>query len=293
MTLQMLAGPIVGAVIGYFTNYIVVKMLFFPKKEIRLFGKRLPFTPGAIPKGKERLAGAIGNVVATKLVTKADILEILLGEELEDQIIHQLNLWLAKNIHTDLYAMTKSEDQIDQLREQLTQYITKEVMGAIDQLEIGEVIAKEAKEAIKEKTGGKMFAMFISDSLIDSITEPIAQKAQNIVMEKGADYIRPQVEKKIVEWENISILEALESAGIGKEKLEEVLRATYEKAVKAAMEKFGSKFDLRSIIEEKINAMDVNELESLVLTVMKKELDVIVNLGAVIGLVLGMINLLI
>jgi hypothetical protein len=59
------------------------------------------------------------------------------------------------------------------------------------------------------------------------------------------------------------------------------------------MEKFGSKFDLRSIIEEKINAMDVNELESLVLTVMKKELDVIVNLGAVIGLVLGMINLLI
>lgn len=293
MTLQMLAGPIVGAVIGYFTNYIAVKMLFFPKKEIRLFGKRLPFTPGAIPKGKERLAGTIGNVVATKLVTKADILEILLGEELEDQIIHQLNLWLAKNIHTDLYAMTKSEDQIDQLREQLTQYITKEVMGAIDQLEIGEVIAKEAKEAIKEKTGGKMFAMFISDSLIDSITEPIAQKAQNIVMEKGADYIRPQVEKKIVEWENISILEALESAGIGKEKLEEVLRATYEKAVKAAMEKFGSKFDLRSIIEEKINAMDVNELESLVLTVMKKELDVIVNLGAVIGLVLGMINLLI
>ena len=293
MTLQMLAGPIVGAVIGYFTNYIAVKMLFFPKKEIRLFGKRLPFTPGAIPKGKEGLAGAIGNVVATKLVTKADILEILLGEELEDQIIHQLNLWLAKNIHTDLYAMTKSEDQIDQLREQLTQYITKEVMGAIDQLEIGEVIAKEAKEAIKEKAGGKMFAMFISDSLIDSITEPIAQKAQNIVMEKGADYIRPQVEKKIVEWENISILEALESAGIGKEKLEEVLRATYEKAVKAAMEKFGSKFDLRSIIEEKINAMDVNELESLVLTVMKKELDVIVNLGAVIGLVLGMINLLI
>ena len=282
MTLQMLAGPIVGAVIGYFTNYIAVKMLFFPKKEIRLFGKRLPFTPGAI-----------GNVVATKLVTKADILEILLGEELEDQIIHQLNLWLAKNIHTDLYALTKSEDQIDQLREQLTQYITKEVMGAIDQLEIGEVIAKEAKEAIKEKAGGKMFAMFISDSLIDSITEPIAQKAQNIVMEKGADYIRPQVEKKIVEWENISILEALESAGIGKEKLEEVLRATYEKAVKAAMEKFGSKFDLRSIIEEKINAMDVNELESLVLTVMKKELDVIVNLGAVIGLVLGMINLLI
>ena len=39
MTLQMLAGPIVGAVIGYFTNYIAVKMLFFPKKEIRLYSR--------------------------------------------------------------------------------------------------------------------------------------------------------------------------------------------------------------------------------------------------------------
>lgn len=176
MTLQMLAGPIVGAVIGYFTNYIAVKMLFFPKKEIRLFGKRLPFTPGAIPKGKERLAGAIGNVVATKLVTKADILEILLGEELEDQIIHQLNLWLAKNIHTDLYAMTKSEDQIDQLREQLTQYITKEVMGAIDQLEIGEVIAKEAKEAIKEKARERCSQCLFQTALLIPLQNPLHKR---------------------------------------------------------------------------------------------------------------------
>ena len=53
--LKYLARPLVGAVIGYFTNFIAVKMLFFPKREIRVFGKRLPFTPGAIPKGKERL----------------------------------------------------------------------------------------------------------------------------------------------------------------------------------------------------------------------------------------------
>ena len=38
--------------------------------------------------------------------------------------------------------------------------------------------------------------------------------------------------------------------------------------------------------------MDVMEMEKLVLQVMKKELDAIVNLGAVIGLVLGLVNLL-
>ena len=47
--LAKLSGPIIGAIIGYFTNYIAVKMLFYPRKEIKVFGHVLPFTPGAIP----------------------------------------------------------------------------------------------------------------------------------------------------------------------------------------------------------------------------------------------------
>ena len=56
--------PLVGAVIGYFTNMIAVKMLFFPHEEKHIFGWRVPFTPGAIPKGKERLAKAAGEILA-------------------------------------------------------------------------------------------------------------------------------------------------------------------------------------------------------------------------------------
>ena len=51
--------------------------------------------------------------------------------------------------------------------------------------------------------------------------------------------------------------------------------------------------DLASLIEEKINAMDVMELETMVLSVMKKELNTIVNLGALIGLVIGVLNIFI
>ena len=32
--LKMLSAPLIGAVIGYFTNYIAVKMLFFPRHEV-------------------------------------------------------------------------------------------------------------------------------------------------------------------------------------------------------------------------------------------------------------------
>ena len=73
MILEKLAGPLIGAVIGYCTNYIAVKMLFYPKKEIKIWGHKLPFTPGAIPKGKPRLAKAIGNIVANTLLTEEDL----------------------------------------------------------------------------------------------------------------------------------------------------------------------------------------------------------------------------
>ena len=81
--LEKLAGPVIGALIGYCTNYIAVKMLFYPKKEIRIFGHKLPFTPGAIPKGKPRLAKAIGNIIAEDLLTEEDIKQKMISAETE------------------------------------------------------------------------------------------------------------------------------------------------------------------------------------------------------------------
>ena len=39
--------------------------------------------------------------------------------------------------------------------------------------------------------------------------------------------------------------------------------------------------------------MDVKELEKLCLSVMKKELNAVVNLGAVIGFIIGILNIFI
>ena len=74
--LRYLSGPMIGALIGYCTNYIAVKMLFHPYKEVKLFGLTLPFTPGVIPKNKPRLARAIGRAVADVLLTKEDLAAI-------------------------------------------------------------------------------------------------------------------------------------------------------------------------------------------------------------------------
>jgi len=44
-------------------------MLFRPHREIRIFGMRLPFTPGLIPKERTRLARKLGEAISVHLLT--------------------------------------------------------------------------------------------------------------------------------------------------------------------------------------------------------------------------------
>ena len=51
--------------------------------------------------------------------------------------------------------------------------------------------------------------------------------------------------------------------------------------------------NISQMIEDKINAMDIQMFEDLVMSVMKNELNAIVNLGFLIGLIIGIINIFI
>ncbi|MFW5711548.1 MAG: DUF445 domain-containing protein [bacterium] len=70
--------PVIGALIGYVTNDIAIKMLFRPLKAKYIGALRLPFTPGIIPRQREKLADSIGLMVSRELIT-------------EDAIRHQIS----------------------------------------------------------------------------------------------------------------------------------------------------------------------------------------------------------
>ena len=53
--IHYLITPLVGGVIGYVTNDIAIRMLFRPHNAKYLFGFKIPFTPGIIPKEKDTL----------------------------------------------------------------------------------------------------------------------------------------------------------------------------------------------------------------------------------------------
>ena len=291
MFLKYLAGPVIGAVIGYCTNYLAVKMMFYPKKEIRIGGHKLPFTPGAIPKGKPRLARAIGGVVGSTLLTREDLEQQLLSEDMECQAVDQIMELLSADLQTDLILITGTEEKAQSVKQRLVTLLSEQILDSVNQLQLGSVIVQKGGSVIKEKTAGTMLQMFLSDDLIHSIADPVGTEIERYIAENGASYLEPELKRKLDLVAGQSPSELLEQLDLDQEKQRELITAAYRKAVSQGVGKVLQQVNVSHMVEEKINAMNMDELEELVLSVMKKELDTIVNLGALIGALLGIINI--
>ena len=290
MTLQNLSGPIIGAVIGYCTNYIAVKMLFYPRNEVKVWGHKVPFTPGAIPKGKPRLAKSVGNIVANTLLTEEDIKQKILSPETEEAVVDKIMDELSKKIYVGMGRICSNYEEYGDLKANLSDAFTDQIMESIGKIDFKNTIATEAGRIIKEKVNGTMLAMFLSNEMLDSFIQPVGIELENYIAENGRDFVQKEVNEKIMVFEQKSILNLCEDMNVEEERIRTAVRSIYHKASENAVNGVLKTVDISAMIEDKINEMKTEELEKVVLAVMKKELDTIVNLGALIGFILGSLN---
>ena len=75
--LPWILPPLLGAIIGYVTNRIAIKMLFRPLEPKRVLGLRVPLTPGVIPRNRFDLARTIGRMVSEQLLSPKALTEQL------------------------------------------------------------------------------------------------------------------------------------------------------------------------------------------------------------------------
>ena len=286
--------PLVGAVIGYFTNLIAVKMLFFPHEEKRIFGRRVPFTPGAIPKGKARLAKAAGNIVQNDLFTKEDISSRLLTEEVERPLIDKVMGILSENIRDTGSILTGGADKYDKLEESFVDLLSEKISEAIKMMDIQNIIKREGTSMINDHIAESLvLSIVVSDNLIEKAMTSVASAMEEFIDTRGREMIHEITSSRIHDLGDRTPLHVLSQAGYSEEFVREKLAAAYRESVVNAVNSALKRIDVASIVENKINSMSVEELEKGVLQVMKTELDMIVRLGALIGLVIGSINIFI
>ncbi|MBP1745264.1 MAG: hypothetical protein H6Q58_2242 [Firmicutes bacterium] len=293
--ISVLSGPVIGSIIGYGTNYIAVKMLFRPLKPVKLGSYTLPFTPGIFPKRKEQLAKALGSAVGNNLLTTEDMENMFLSEEMKAKVLDEINgsLFSGDDSHTikNILAQYVSQEKYEGLKVKLEDIICEKVMDGFTKIDIGTIIVNEGGRAIKEKTKGTMMAMFINDDLINSMAQPIGQQVEDYARENGPELIKPIVREGIANVENEPNKNLMDKAGLDEGYIKGITEKIYAEFVHNKIGEMIKSFDIPAIVEKKVNDMDVLEIEKLVLSVMKNELNAVVNLGAVIGFVIGLLNL--
>lgn len=286
--------PLLGAIIGYCTNLIAVKMLFLPHEPKYLFGKQLPFTPGAIPKGKARLAKSAGMIVQDQLFTREDISGKLLTEEVERPLIDKVMDILDRDIKESGSVMIGSEERYDSFEESLIELLTLKISEAIRSMDLPKTLKAEGTRLINEQVAeSTLLSIMVSDRLIERTMNKVSDAMEEFLDGRGKEMIGEITASRIHDLGERSPLHVLNQAGYDRDVVRDKITTAYRESVVNAVNSALKRIDVASVVENKINSMPVSELEKNVLQVMKTELDMIVNLGALIGLVIGSINIFI
>ena len=288
--------PVIGACIGYVTNWVAVKMLFRPVKEYHIGKLRIPFTPGIIPKNKDRIAEVIGQVISENLLDEESLKKQLLNEDVKvrvrAQIVDGLNS-LTENTDIVEESICKYEDK-EKYTKDLNEFIDKvseSIYNTVKEADLGSLIKEKIMEETNERFKGSIMGFLGGKAISDTISREIKDKVNKYIDENGKELIKKMVSSEVEKYTKSTIGDVATKIGLSNFDLVEFIMNLYENVVIDKIHGVLETIDISSVVTSKIKEMDVVELEGLILKIMKKELNALVNLGALIGFILGLVNL--
>lgn len=323
MDAAYIIAPLLGGVIGYITNDIAIRMLFRPHTAKYVFGIHIPFTPGIIPKEKKRIAEAIGGVISENLMNKEVLEKYLLSEDMVEKIRGAVEEFIAtqqKNEETVSQFLEHylSKEEIDSISQNINQSITKQTYEKLADSSVGDKVAHIALNQVAQKLtidgaqellaglggvlggiGGMAAGLFggnIVAKFLGMLREPaeqfLADNINTMLRNNGEEIVSNMIGGEVDTVLSRPICKMLEGHDEQLAQCVNTIESIYRKMISEHLPKILASIDISKIVRERINEMDVNETEKLIFKVMNKELKAIVWLGALLGLLMGSINLL-
>jgi len=162
----------ISATIGWITNWVAIKMLFRPHKEIN-FG--LFKIQGLIPKRRAEIGSGIANIIQNELISVKDVISNIDREEFSKRLDSSIDKVLEKNLKA------KVKEKFPVLQMFFTDRMAKDVSNTIkdiimeNQEKIFEIFSNYAEENIN-------FEVIISDKIsnfsLDKLEEIITLLAK-------------------------------------------------------------------------------------------------------------------
>ena len=324
MELSYIIAPLLGGVIGYITNDIAIRMLFRPHKAKYVFGIHIPFTPGIIPKEKGRIAEAVGGVISENLMNKEVLEKYLLSEDMVGKVRSAVKEFIATQQRNDETVVQflrhyLSKEEIDTFAQNINQSITKQTYEKLADSSVGEKVAHIAIDHVAQKLtidgaqelltgiggalgglGGMAAGLFGGNfvaKFLGMLREPaehfLAKNINTMLRDNGEEIVSNMIGGEVDNFLNKPVSKLLEGHEEQLAQAVNTIESIYRSIITEHLPKILQSIDISKIVRERINEMDVNETEKLIFQVMDKELKAIVWLGALLGLVMGSINILI
>ena len=292
---QIILPVLIGALIGYCTNFVAIKMLFLPRRALHIGKWRLPMTPGVIPKNKARLATAVGNAVSDRLLTQEDILEGVKRSGVSERIVEGISVSIVGS-EASIRKLTDGAipaEEMDAALESVSRRIGQRILDGIKSIDLRSMVSDMLQSSFGALLSNPMVAMFLGGISLDSISEKVVQAIHGYIDEHGMEKAAPMVRRELENLLNQPLREGLAQLHVDADCIRRMLTNAVDRLIDDNAASLVGCIDVRGIVEAKINEMDVRELEELVLSVMKNELQTVVNLGAVIGAIIGAVNIFI
>ena len=169
---QLLIMIFISATIGWITNWVAIKMLFRPHKEVN-FG--LFKIQGLIPKRRAEIGSGIANIIQNELISVKDVISNIDREEFSKRLDSSIDKVLEKNLKA------KVKEKFPVLQMFFTDRMAKDVSNTIkdiimeNQEKIFEIFSNYAEENIN-------FEVIISDKIsnfsLDKLEEIITLLAK-------------------------------------------------------------------------------------------------------------------
>lgn len=296
IALKVIAAPLVGGVIGLVTNGIAIKMLFRPFYPVKIGKFVLPFTPGLIPKEKARLAKAIGNVVGAELLDTETLTKALASEKIQkalyrkiDQIID--NLGQEERTFQEFLQNQELKQAADQAVGQVGEKAGQYVAEYLVEKQIGQILFDYAMQEVMANMNGMILMM--AQPALERAREPLLLKIDELIMEKCPELVEGYIGKEYENWMERPVKDLAVHLWSKKDVIREKIWECYLTLLEKKGADFFRKLDVASIVEDKINEFDLQELEKIIMDISRKELNALVWFGGLLGMVIGFINLLV
>ncbi len=283
--IKIIGSILIGGLIGYCTNYIAIKMLFRPRHEVFIGSLKMPFSPGVIPKNQKRIASAVGNAVSEQLLTKEDLTKQLAEGGFKEKI--------ADTIAEYMVHSTQIHDLAANFTKKLPDTISADLVQEIEDMDFMPVIRNIGSQALQDYLKNPMLSMFLNESVLEKVYQKIEDSVKAYLHENGEAALNEFIQRKVDSLQDTNSEDALSYFGITKADISEKLSDVFDEFMESKGGELLDEMDIRGIVTSKIENMPVEDLEELVMYVMKNELQAVINLGAVIGALIGIVNIFI